>query len=314
MSLSQMIQTTNARSVAVISLAMFWLHCCHTAHIIAQEIRPLSKDRIRGSNPGEQVANSVDQTFCWCPAGSFQMGSPENEVGRSYDEVPVKVSITRGFWISKFEVTEAEYKEVTGRTARKPQGDRFPCVDMRSSDARRYVEKLTEREHKSGHLPLDWTYSLPTEAEWEYACRARTNTPYSFGQSISRLPDHGNFADRKLYELKPSDYRYADRNLDDGFALAAPVGSYRANSWGIHDMHGNVWEWCSDNYSQKLPGGADPLGAEKGDGRGRVIRGGSWLSIPSYCRSAMRNAQHDLNDAPYIGIRVVLRPKRIIEK
>ena len=180
---------------------------------------------------------------------------------------------------------------------------------MRSGDARRYADNLTKRERESSQIPQSWAYSLPTEAEWEYACRAGTSTAYSFGDSVDKLPEHGNFADRQLLRFDDSEFRYADRALDDRFSQTAPVGSYRPNPWGIHDMHGNVWEWCSDNYVRQLSGGVDPQGPKQGDGRGRIIRGGSWLSRADYCRSAMRKAHHDLNSAPYIGIRIVLKPQ-----
>ncbi len=172
---------------------------------------------------------------------------------------------------------------------------------------RSVAAQLTKLEHESGRLPHDWLYDAPTEAQWEYACRAGHPSAYSFGADSKQITRFANFADQTLWRYNESDYRYADRQSNDGFALAAPVGSYRANAWGIHDMHGNVWEWCQDAYQVELAGGVDPTGPEKGTDRGRVIRGGSWLSRASYCRCAMRQAHHDLDAAAYIGIRLVIR-------
>lgn len=272
-------------------------------------VRMLSSQSIQGTTAGERTINSVNIPFCWCPPGKFTMGSPDQESHRHDDEGQVEVTFEHGFWISQHEVTEAEYKLITNRSPRSSLGENYPAADMRSGDARRFAEMLTKREKEAGQIPDDWEYAMPTEAQWEYACRAGTSTSFCFGDSEQMLPEFGNFADKQLLSFDPSEYRYANSRLDDSFPTLAPVESYRANSWGIYDMHGNAWEWCLDEYSPKLPGGKNPQGPERGNGQGRVIRGGSWLSHYHYCRSAMRNAHHDLNSAPYIGIRIVLCPK-----
>lgn len=261
-----------------------------------------------GKFPGQEWTNSVGQVFCWCPPGAFTMGSPESESERDDDEGPIKVQLTKGFWISKYELTEREYSLLRKRNAKKPRGKLYPYVDARHGDALNAAKAITERERKAGTLPKDWAYTMPTEAEWEYACRAGSTTAYCFGDSSADLHRFGNFADATLFRFDPSLYRYASEQFDDGFDQAAPVGSYLPNAWGIHDMHGNVWEWCRDEYSELLAGGDDPSGPEKSAGRGRVIRGGSWISYPAYCRSSMRQVQTDLNVAPYLGIRLILKP------
>ena len=213
----------------------------------------------------------------------------------------------KGFWISKYEVTEREYWLATKRRSRTPLGNNFPYIDARNGDANRFAENLTRHEVSTGDLSDGWRYSLPDESQWEYACRAGSNTAYSFGDDAKKLVDYGNFATRELFEKNPSEFRYAHRDLSDKHATVAPVGSYLPNRWGIHDMHGNVWEWCSNRYRQALNDilNADPK-AKVFDDRGKTIRGGSYLSKASYCRSSMRNAQHDLNAAPYLGFRIVL--------
>lgn len=279
----------------------------------AQTRHELSPDLKPGKHAGDELVNSIGQFFCWCPPGGFKMGSPVSEVNRSFDEDQIDVTLTQGFWMSKFEVTEREYKLVTKRSPKIARGDNFPMVDMKSGDARRYADNLTKREYEAGQLSKDWSYSFPTEAQWEYACRAGSRTAFSFGDSVTALPHYGNFADRSLLEFNDSEYRYANSTFDDGHARLAPVGSFKPNLWGLHDMHGNVWEWCTDRYATSLSGGIDPGGPEKGD-FGRVIRGGSWLSYAHYCRSAMRQSQHDLNSAPYVGIRVILiRSPELVE-
>jgi len=267
-------------------------------------------DSLTGQHAGEEAVNSIGQKFSWCPAGSFLMGSPADEPGRSYDEEQVEVRLSHGFWMAQFEVTEKEYQLVRNRKPKQPRGDDHPSTE---GDPRKFAEQLTEREQQAGQIPKSWIYTLPTEAEWEYACRAGSRNAFSFGDSPDQLHEYGNFADRQLLNYDHSTFRYASTEWDDGFARTAPVGSYRPNRWGLYDMHGNVWEWCLDRYDEQLTGGIDPVGPEKSD-RGLVIRGGSWLSYPHYCRSAMRKAHHERLNADYVGFRVVLKPKPSVKR
>ena len=268
----------------------------------------ISKAAFANPKLGDAIINTVGQVFVWCPPGNFRMGSPKSELGRSYDETQVDVSLSRGFWISKYELTEREYEWIRRRTQPKPFGKNFPATGLRGSGDNAVAKSLNTAERDSGVLPDTWKYALPTEAQWEYACRAGTTSSYSFGNDPIGLSRHGNFADKRLFESDVSDYRYASRDQDDRSANVAPVGSYLPNAWGIHDMHGNVWEWCSDAYATKLPGGEDPTGPKKDEGRGRIMRGGSWISRPEYCRSAMRQAHHDAKNMNFIGLRLVIVP------
>ena len=149
----------------------------------------------------------------------------------------------------------------------------FPATYVSWNDVTAFCQRLTGLERKAGKLKADEEYRLPTEAEWEYACRAGTTTAFSFGEDESKL----------------GEYAWCRSNADNaGEKYAHAVGLKKPNPWGLHDMHGNVFEWCSDWYGNALPGGADPVGP--GGGSDRVIRGGGWRDYPGSCRSANRYA------------------------
>lgn len=152
-----------------------------------------------------------------------------------------------------------------------------------------FCEKLTTRERRGGRLPSDWKVALPTEAQWEYACRAGTESAFSFGTTANRLGDYAWFSD----------------NADDvGEKYAHLVGLKRANSWNLHDLHGNVWEWCRDVYIEKLPGGRDPLVSSGGSSR--IRRGGSWSNSSWNCRSADRSRCVQSRRVSHLGFRVAV--------
>lgn len=238
---------------------------------------------------GRQVSGVM---LRWCPSGSFTMGSPPDEPGRRADEAQVEVTLTRGFWIGTCEVTQGEWKRVIGKlpgklTAAGGEGDDLPVYNVNYADAEAFCQRLTELSHLSGDLPASWEFRLPTEAQWEYACRAGTRTATSFGETLSKM--EANFQSSR----------------------AARVGSYPANAWRLHDMHGNVYEWCRDWYHERLPGGADPdLSLVKGrpnrDGTfSRVRRGGAWVDDARACRSAARHRFEPERRWDHIGFRVV---------
>jgi formylglycine-generating enzyme required for sulfatase activity len=245
-------------------------------------------------------------TLCWCPPGRFLMGSPAGETGRRADETQVEVTLTRGFWIGKFEVTQGQWIRVVGAFPDNPpaaswgEGDEFPVYWINFGEAERFCSTLTERAHGSGALANEWEFRLPTEAQWEYACRAGATTATSFGDALGHT--QANFAGAPL------------NGGDDGPPLrcAAPVGRFPANTWGICDMHGNVFEWCRDWYHAQLPGGTDPdlreaKGAPNRDGTwSRVRRGGAWNDDGWACRSAFRLRYEPERRADHIGFRVVL--------
>ena len=200
-------------------------------------------------------------TFCWCPAGDFLMGSPETEYGRLSDyEDQVHVTLTKGFWMAKTEVTQAQWRAVMGNNPSHFNGDDLPVETVSWDDAQGFIKKV----NSSGVMPSGWKMALPTEAQWEYACRAGETGPYS-GGAIEQVAWH-------------------DENSGD---KTHPVGTKKSNAWGLHDMHGNVWEWCADWYGGELSGGTDPSGPSSGVYR--VFRGGSWGSLAAFCRAAFRN-------------------------
>lgn len=240
-----------------------------------------------GQRAGDEWVNGRGMTFCWCPPGKFLMGSPEDEPGRYTDERQREVVIGQGFWIGKYEVTKEQWTGVNIRNSIARQPNHPQDNANQSKDAGRALRALNEAEWKSGSLPADWEYALPSEAQWEYAARAGTATRFYFGDDINQLPKHANFGDRSYYDTLDVYSNSADRTLDDGFARLAPVGSFAPNPWGLHDVYGNLAEWC-DN---------------------RATRGGSWVSSPDSCRSAYRHTFGDRDSEVFIGFRFIIRKK-----
>ena len=218
--------------------------------------------------------------FCYCPPGSFKMGSPPAEKNRITNEDQVKVHFSKGFWMAQTECTQAQWVAVMGNNPSALKGDELPVESVNWNDAQAFIAKLIEAKT----LPAGWKVALPTEAQWEYACRAGTKTTYSFGETLT--PKQANF----------------------GKALGKPsaVASYPANAWGLYDMHGNVSEWCEDWLGDKLTGGTDPKGVAAGSSR--VGRGGNWDYLASSCRAAIRSSYSPGNVYSYVGFRVVLSP------
>jgi formylglycine-generating enzyme required for sulfatase activity len=237
------------------------------------------------------------------PPGTFRMGSPTNEVDRWYSEGPqTAVTISRGFWMGKYEVTQGEYLAVMGTNPSWFNGDRTaeggtnygtnlnrPVEQVSWNDATAYCGALTERERLAGRIGTNSVYRLPTEAEWEYGCRGWTSTRFSYGDD----PGYTNLTNYAWY--------------GDNSVTTHPVGQKLSNPWGLYDMHGNVWEWCQDWYAG-YPGGIalDPQGPATGSGR--VVCGGGWDDFAKNCRSAYRDSIGPSYWYDFIGFRVVLAP------
>lgn len=245
--------------------------------------------------------------LCWCPPGRFLMGSPRREPERRPDEKQVEVTLTKGFWMAKCEATQGEWKRVMGKlpgepTAELPEENDLPVGNVNFAEAEEFCRKLTELGWGSEALPRTWEFRLPTEAQWEYACRAGTTTATFFGDKLSSR--QANFKGKPYNGAEPGPL----------LGRAARVGSYPANAWGLHDMHGNTYEWCRDWYHERLPGGIDPdLYSEKSsastnrDGTvSRVRRGGCWADEGWPCRSASRLRFEPERRYDHIGFRVVV--------
>jgi len=257
---------------------------------------------MRGKEPGEvRDDNGVKMKLVWCPSGKFTMGSPPSEQCRDSDENQVSVTLTNGFWLGKYEVTQSEWKQVMQTEPWKgqstKQGADFPAGPVSWDDAMQFCRKLTEPERGAGRLPAGWEYTLPTEAQWEYACRAGTETRFSFGGDESKLGDYAWFSDNAW---------------NAGEQYAHQVGQKKANPWGLHDMHGNAWEWCRDVYAAKLPGGRDPevKSDETTKALLRVNRGGGWAVVAASCRSGLRIGSRPDNRSVFYGFRVALSSVR----
>jgi formylglycine-generating enzyme required for sulfatase activity len=266
---------------------------------------PGARDGFDGKEAGEERA-IAGVRLCWCPPGTFTMGSPPSEPERRPGEDQVEVTLPRGFWAGKYEVTQGDWRRMVGKlpgdlTAELPEGDDYPVGNVNFAEAEAFCRKLTELTRKSGELPEGWEFRLPTEAQWEYACRAGTTTATAFGDRLSS----------KQANFKGKPYNGAEPGPSLG--KAARVGSYPPNAWGLHDMHGNTFEWCRDWYHARLPGGVDPdlhdarstAQRNRTGDASRVRRGGAWTDDGWPCRSAFRLRFEPERRYDHIGFRVV---------
>jgi formylglycine-generating enzyme required for sulfatase activity len=271
---------------------------------------PVPTDSPRRVYRAVKVTKPVVQTIpnlVWMAPGTFVMGSPEGERSRLENEGPqTRVTLTKGFWLGKYEVTVGEYLAVIMRNAcvdpENPGDLERPVGCVSWEDAVAYCQKLTEQERAAGRIGTNAVYRLPREAEWEYACRAGTTTRYSFGDALGCDDECGYCA---LFDS----HMWWCGNGGPG-----RVGQKLANPWGLYDMHGNVMEWCQD-WLDAYPGGAvvDPQGPTTG--ADRVRRGGFWDCWSVWnghawdCRSANRGSGRGPDDrCDLIGFRVVLAP------
>lgn len=242
-----------------------------------------------------KLPRNVVMKFSYCPPGSFTMGSPPAEEGRGGDENQVQVRLTKAFWIAQTEVTQAQWEALMGSNPSEFRGPDMPVEHVSWEEAQAFIAKLNEKVFLLG----GWSYALPTEAQWEYACRAGSQTAYAHGDDATQLFRHANFAEN-LYAKLSIGYNA----IEGAGARTVAVGRLAANAWGIHDMHGNVREWCADHYGSSLVGGTDPTGPASGPAP--VTRGGSWSSPAASCRSAQRSSKTKNYKNGSIGFRPVL--------
>jgi len=250
------------------------------------------------------LPGGIPMVFCWCPPGKFLMGSPPDEEGREpddwkgmkTDETQHLVELTKGYWLGKTGVTQAQWTALMETTVEElhalmPNRDTQPWLRLSGIglDYPMYFvnweesEAFCEKLNQTFRLPRPWKFALPTEAQWEYACRGGTTGPFSGSGALDEM---GWFA-------------------ENSEGTTHPVGQKRPNAWGLHDMHGNVWEWCGDwseDYSRSAV--IDPLGPRGGSVR--VIRGGCWRNGTEFCRSASRLREAPGSRSYHIGFQVAM--------
>jgi formylglycine-generating enzyme required for sulfatase activity len=270
---------------------------------------PPAADSMVGKEAGQvRDDNGLKMKLVWCRPGEFTMGSPKSEIGRDFDlddEGPVAVTLTKGFWLGKYEVTQQQYRQVVGTNPsdfsaegnlkERVSGldtEQFPVEMVTWDHAMEFCRNLTGAERRAGRLPSGWEYTLSTEAQWEYACRAGTTAPFSFGIQLNGKETNCD-----------GNYPYGTTTKGPFLVRPTTVGSYSPNHWDLHDMHGNVSEWCRDGYKKKLPGETDPFVST---GRSRITRGGAWNAGAGYCRSAHRLYRTPTAASNAVGFRVAL--------
>jgi formylglycine-generating enzyme required for sulfatase activity len=253
----------------------------------------------------EDLGDGVSLTLMLIPAGEFMMGAPEEEPSSRDDERPQHLVTVPQFLMGRYPVTQAQWRVVAGHeqinrklnpNCSSFKGNNRPVEQVSWEDAQEFCKRLSEKTKKD--------YRLPSEAQWEYACRAGTTTPFHFGEIITT--ELVNYDGNRTYNGSPKG-EYREQTTE--------VGSFPANDWGLHDMHGNVWEWCEDDYHSnydKAPN--DGSAWVEGDRTNtmRVRRGGSWDGNPDNCRSAIRGyLTRDYRDFNF-GFRVCCVPPRIL--
>jgi LSD1 subclass zinc finger protein len=281
-----------------------------------------------------ELTNSIGLKLVRIPNGKFKMGSPKGEAGQDADEMPQHdVEISTSFYLGVYSVTVSQFRQFVHETdykteaemdgqggwgyhpqtmkweGRKPQytwanvgweqSNAHPVVNITWNDAIKFCDWLSHREKRP--------YELPTEAEWEYACRAGTTTRFYTGDDEEGLKEVANIADASLKAKLDTEYskNWTFQTWDDGYPFTAPVGKFKPNAWGLFDMHGNVWQWCADGPRMYEEGHIkDPKDESKDR---RVLRGGSWYTAPRFCRAALRFVLEPGYPSSSIGFRVVLR-------
>jgi len=225
---------------------------------VVQEVPPLYDGTI--GNPIQlKLPGSVIMKLCYCPVGRFKMGSPSSEYGHQDDEEQVSVTIPRAFWLGQTEVTQSQWQALMGSSQSNFKGDDLPADSVSWEEAQEFINKL----NSAAKLPAGWVFALPTEAEWEYACRANPQAVEPYAGEVGGMAWYS----------------------DNAGSTTHKVATKKPNAWGLYDMHGNLWEWCFDGYDSSLPGGTNPVVRA---GYDRVIRGGSWIRPAGVCRSAAR--------------------------
>jgi formylglycine-generating enzyme required for sulfatase activity len=283
-----------------------------TSYLVSQKKASTSDpvgDQLNATSKREKsiTLNRVTIDCVLIEPGEFTMGEAPADKSLGTNEIPVhRVRFTKQFWMGKYEVTQAQWKSVFGKDSVRDRisdprlrGENKPMIEVNWKDCVEFCRRISKPGLK---------VRLPTEAEWEYACRAGSSTRYAFGNVAEELYKYGNYCDRSNKNQLP----YQDKAHDDHHDKLAPVGSFRPNAWNLHDLHGNVWEWCQDKYHKNYNGmPSDGAAWESGRETARVIRGGSWYHSKDDCRSARRSPNDPKKYEPdyrsnSIGFRVVV--------
>jgi formylglycine-generating enzyme required for sulfatase activity len=254
----------------------------------------------------EDLGNGIELDMVQIPGGQFLMGSPDDELERRSSEGPQHNVTVPDFFIGKYPVTQAQWQVVAGwdevdRTLTSNpsnfKGADRPVEDVSWLDAIEFCKRLSAKTQRP--------YRLPSEAEWEYACRAGTDTPFYFGETLT--PELANYDWDYIY----GDYGVEKKKNDDRGTTS--VGKFPANGYGLHDMHGNVWEWCADDWhsdymNAPIDGSVWNASNDSGSRSVKVLRGGSLIDIPGWCRSAIRFINHADSASYHDGFRLVCAP------
>jgi len=287
-------------------------NCCFKVEVVCSFKQTAKTDN-------QPTYNDLPTNMALIKAGSFTMGSPASEVDRYDDETQHTVKLTYNFLMGKYEVTQGEYEALMGTNPSGFSGcDNCPVENVTWFDAIKYCNALSKKEgfavaynettgdllDANGNVTKDITkvegYRLPTEAEWEYSCRSvetlqATSLPFSTGNNLTT--SQANY---------DGNYPYNGNNKGTYREKTIEVGSFSPNSWGLYDMHGNVWEWCHDWKATYPNSATNPIGADRGSSR--VLRGGSWSGNGGYCRSAARSNDSPSGSGYFIGFRLCRVP------
>lgn len=258
--------------------------------VAKEKMKDEVEEIVKSALPEQKNTNSIGMTFVYIKPGTFMMGSPTGEHGRGNDETQHHVTLTKGFYMQTTEVTQGQWQAVKkGNNPsyfKKWWGDSYPVENVSWDDVQEFILQLNQKEGVS-------SYRLPTEAEWEYAARAGTTTPFNTGNCLST--DQANYAGKyPLLECPKGEWR----------KTTVKTGSFSPNAWGLYDMHGNVWEWCQD-WIGDYPSGSVTNPAGPPSGSLRVSRGGSWFIGAKFCRSADRGSNTPDYKVSFLGFRLV---------
>jgi len=230
--------------------------------------------------------------MAWIAPGKFHMGSHKSEVGHQFGEEKLhEVIISRGFWMGIHEVTQQQFDDLMRENPSFLKGENLPVNNVNWWKATEFCKTLTEQESRADRIPKNWSFRLPTESQWEHACRAGTKTAFSSGDEVEELTKVGWYNANSAGGVKP-------------------VGLKKPNAWGLYDMHGNVGEWCFDWFDKTYPPdrSVDPVTVTQDASKFKVFRGGTYADLPERCRSAHRHKTTPATTNPWIGFRIVLAP------